>query len=233
MRNAVAQLGDRRETVAVLPTPTLPLSIGVALEDSSFGSAPWNATFALAAFEKAGALPQLAKLAEDHRAALAPIAADRLHKRLTRMALAFGNERDERRAMAWLSETSRLLADLPDDILGEAIDQAVKRSERGFLPAVGQIRAIADPLLRLRQRRASRLEAMAAAREAAPSSSCTTATSGSDADTPVHSAAEVAALNTRLRRFGCTTRYRVDGSTFQLAADDIDPADQRHEGASA
>lgn len=77
------------------------------------------------------------------------------------MSLAFGHERDPDRATAWLSEMGRLLMDLPGDILATAIDDAIKQSERGFLPAVGQIRAIAEPMVKDREREARRLEALA------------------------------------------------------------------------
>jgi hypothetical protein len=72
--------------------------------------------------------------------------------------MAHGHERDPVRIAAWLAETARLLADLPQDILAEAIDGAVKASARGFLPAVGEIRAIADPAFAARRLTIDRLE---------------------------------------------------------------------------
>jgi len=57
----------------------------------------------------------------------------------------------------WLKETARLLLDIPQDILQFSIDEAVKRSDRGFMPNVGQIRAIADPMFTERQTHHDRL----------------------------------------------------------------------------
>lgn len=51
-------------------------------------------------------------------------------------------------AKAWMHETSRLLEDLPQEILADAIDTAVKNSARGFMPSVGEIRAVAEPKIR-------------------------------------------------------------------------------------
>lgn len=62
-------------------------------------------------------------------------------------------------AKAWLHETGRLLRDLPLDILAEAIDEAVKRSLRGFMPTVGEIRAIAEPRVADRRRCLAQLRA--------------------------------------------------------------------------
>lgn len=84
------------------------------------------------------------------------------------MALAFGHERDPDRVAAWLAETGRLLLDLPGEILATSIDEAIKRSDRGFLPAVGQIRAIAEPMLATRERQARRLDALVGLIEDSP-----------------------------------------------------------------
>ncbi|MGT2515636.1 hypothetical protein ACVOMT_16630 [Sphingomonas panni] len=166
---------------------------------------------------------ELATIAANMQTALQPATHERRTKRLTRMGLAFGHERDADRAKMWLEETARLLADLPDDILGHAIDSAVKASERGFLPAVGQIRAFADPMLRDRREQAGRLAAMVAM-ASRPAGPTLPAPAPAD-DGPACDPADVARMNKVMRRLGCRTRYRADGTDYQLAADDADPAD--------
>lgn len=153
----------RREApvVAPSPTPSLPRTIASALKDSPYREEPWNAVDAYRQIEAGAALPDVRRLEHEHRASLAPVNGAWLKKRLSAMMLAFGHERDPDRVTAWLAETGRLLIDLPGDILATAIDEAIKRSERGFIPAVGQIRAIADPMVEQREREARRLEALA------------------------------------------------------------------------
>jgi hypothetical protein len=98
------------------------------------------------------------------REALQPVNGDWLTDRLSTMQLACTATSgwSDARATAWLHETQRLLADLPHDIVASAIDQAVVQSGRGFLPSVGEIRAIADPRFDDRRRVLRRLESVAA-----------------------------------------------------------------------
>jgi hypothetical protein len=60
----------------------------------------------------------------------------------------------------WLAETARMMEDLPHDLLGFAIDDAVKSRSNGFIPSVGEIRAIADPLVAERRLQLDRLGAL-------------------------------------------------------------------------
>ena len=168
------------------------------------------------------------------RASLHPCNRDWLKKRLSAMALAFGHERDPERLAAWLSETGRLLLDLPQDILADAIDEAIKRSERGFRPAVGQIRAIADPAAAIRRQQADRLDAMARV--------ITKQTGGSSTNVVrpwEHNVAErvipdddriapdrIVAFNRNMKKFGCSTRCAEDGRTYELQRGQLDPADE-------
>lgn len=162
MSAAVHQLPTRREAEAAAPLspPVLPPTISSALRDNSYSSEPWNAAEALRRIADRAAVPDVRRCALQHRASLAPVDRAWLKRRLLVMMAAFGHERDPERVSAWLAETGRLLIDLPGSILSEAIDEAIKRSERGFLPAVGQIRAIAEPLVAEREREARRLEAI-------------------------------------------------------------------------
>jgi len=102
-----------------------------------------------------------------HNRALAPCGNDWLQKRLRLLwkSSPVGGSID---ATAWLHETGRLLADLPQDILAAAIDQAVMKSERGFMPGVGEIRALAEPELAKRRLAKWRLEQVAAHKRTAP-----------------------------------------------------------------
>lgn len=145
-----------------------------ALADSQFTSLPWSAAHAAKAFHPAS----LPRLIAAHDAALHPVSADWLQKRL-RLLWKSSVVNGSLDATAWLHETGRLLADLPQDILAEAIDRCVMDSERGFMPTVGQIRAIAEPKLRTREMRARRLVAIrdgAGSEPAAPGKQETPAT---------------------------------------------------------
>jgi hypothetical protein len=96
------------------------------------------------------------------RAACQPVDGNWLIDRLSTMQLAMTNGWSEAKATAWLHEMQRLLADLPQDLLSGAIDQAIQKSERGFMPTVGEVRAIAEPRFADRQRILRRLEGVAA-----------------------------------------------------------------------
>lgn len=116
-------------------------------------------------------------LIASHERALTPVASDWLQKRL-RLLWKSSTPSGSLDATAWLHETGRLLSDVPADILAPAIDEAVKRSERGFMPTVGEIRAIADPLLLQRRRDLGRLKLVRdfqpePKRELAPEDRCT------------------------------------------------------------
>lgn len=70
---------------------------------------------------------------------------------------------DPRQLAIWMSETSRLLANVPHDILAHSIDLAVQSSRHGFMPSVGEIRAVADPLAAERSQQLDRLDQMLSA----------------------------------------------------------------------
>lgn len=118
----------------------------------------------------------LPALIRQHEAALSPTPqhwlAERLQKLWKSMTVPNAFE-----AISWMHETGRLLVDIPQDILAFAIDEAVKRSARGFLPSVGEIRAIAEPKLLERKRHLGRLKIIrdmpAPAKPLAPEDRCT------------------------------------------------------------
>lgn len=91
-----------------------------------------------------------------HRQAMAPSPTDWLQKRL-RLLWKSMNPGGGLDAAAWLHETGRLLQDIPQDILGEAIDDAI-RNGKGYMPSVGEIRQQANAALVARKTQLLRLE---------------------------------------------------------------------------
>lgn len=99
--------------------------------------------------------------AEFHAAAaeiaplLEPIPRDRLVDRLTALGMLLAPNRPAPEARIWIAETSRLLGDLPEDILCGAIDEMILGCK--FLPTISEIRERADPPFEKRQRQHARL----------------------------------------------------------------------------
>lgn len=107
--------------------------------------------------------------------ALAPVPTEWLAERL-RLLWKSSPVNGSLDATAWVHETGRLLMDIPQDILATAIDEAVKKSERGFMPTIGEIRKIAEPRLRDLRLERWRLEQVVAHEEpktAEPEPRCT------------------------------------------------------------
>ena len=219
--NNLARLDDRRQITTPSATPSLPPTIASTLADNRFRSTPWNAADAMFSIVSTEERRQVVKGARVYRSSLAPCPRDWLKKRLSSMAMAHGHEKDPDRAAARLQETGRLLWDLPHDILAHSIDEAIKRSERGFMPAVGQIRAIADPLVATRREETYRLEAMAQvidgqsrrAQNVRPWERIVADVAPEEDRIP---ASDIAAFNRNMRKFGLAMRCRADGSTFNL-----------------
>ena len=219
--NNLARLDDRRQIITPSATPSLPPTIASTLADNRFRSTPWNAADAMFSIVSSEERRQVVEGARVYRSSLAPCPRDWLKKRLSSMAMAHGHEKDPDRAAAWLQETGRLLWDLPHDILAHSIDEAIKRSERGFMPAVGQIRAIADPLVATRREETYRLEAMAQVidgqsrrdQNVRPWERIVADVAPEEDRIP---ASDIAAFNRNMRKFGLAMRCRADGSTFNL-----------------
>lgn len=127
----------------------------LALVDNPYLPGRWNLEDAAKKIHPSS----LPRLIAAHDAALAPVSKHWLSERLKLLwkSSVVNGSFD---AVSWLHETGRLLCDLPHDLLSEAIDRAVMDSAQGFMPTVGQIRAIADPRLRERQQMAARLAAI-------------------------------------------------------------------------
>jgi hypothetical protein len=61
-------------------------------------------------------------------------------------------------AMEWLAETGRLIKHLPLDIVAHAIDETIRRSDKGFTPTASEILKHANVLIGERLRIRRRLE---------------------------------------------------------------------------
>ncbi|BCA57712.1 hypothetical protein [Sphingomonas sp. HMP6] len=134
-----------------LPKLMTPLA-ALALTDSADGT--WSRGHAIATIDREGidAKQLLLQIEQE----LQPVRDDWLDKRL-RLLWKSSTPANSLDATAWLHETLRLLHDLPGIILAEAIDAAVQNSLRGFMPTIGEIRAIAMPKVEERKRQAARL----------------------------------------------------------------------------
>jgi hypothetical protein len=97
-------------------------------------------------------------------AAQAPAAPQWLGERLAVLWTTYMAARtsDPDAATVWLVEIARLLSDLPHDIVAFAIDETIRTTRHGFIPSVGEIRGIADPLAHERDRQVQRLAAIVA-----------------------------------------------------------------------
>lgn len=175
-------------------------------------------------------------MADAAAATMKPLEPRALADRLTVLWLAMGHAKGTDQAKAWLHEMTRLLIDLPGGILLEAIDEAVKQSDRGFLPSVGAVRKIAEPAVEERRRKVARLDAMARLQEsgAQVKPAARIGVAGSErTEAEALSPAEVPEANRLMKRFGAATRYRADGTPFQLQPGDLDPCEPEQPAEAA
>lgn len=165
-----------------------------ALEDSPFhaaGTHAWETERALDLAARRGAEATIAIARRDLEAAMNPAPSQWFGKRLPVLWTLFmaSREADHRALTIWMTETAHLLSDLPHDIVAFAIDQAIRSSRHGFIPSVGEIRRIADPLVAERECHIQRLGKMQAAladpEASAERAERRRAQSQSAADTPV------------------------------------------------
>lgn len=120
-----------------------------------------DAVRGIARLKRDGLVDTIPALSTAAIAALAPVSTTALVDRLTLLGLSMPGGKDGPQMSAWLHETGRLLHDLPEDILFNAIDECVKEPGRIFVPTVGEIREKAAGPLRQRERTAARLRKMA------------------------------------------------------------------------
>lgn len=125
----------------------------------------WDVEHALDLAAAAGVEGEVASTLSDLRAALNPASSQWFGKRLPVFWTLFMAARpaDPRALTIWMAETARLLGDIPQDIVAYAIDEAIRTSGHGFMPSVGEIRSIADPLIAERRLYVQRLVEMEAA----------------------------------------------------------------------
>lgn len=143
--------------------PSLSQGVQAALSEPFSGQ--WDAERALDHLDRLGIEQSVDQELGALTSASMPAPRPWFGKRLSSLWTLFMAARQaEPRAMtAWMIETARLLADLPFDIVGFAIDEAIRTARHNFIPSVGEIRAIADPLARQRQQQIDRLENLSAA----------------------------------------------------------------------
>jgi hypothetical protein len=141
---------------AHLQAPTLPPALSTALEGAW---ANWEPRLSLGIAKRDGQIDLVPDAASAAQLALVPVNHDRLVDRVTAHGMMMAPNRRPDEAVIWVREMCRLLGDLPEAILGEAIDEVIKTST--FLPTVAEIRAKAEPLLARKRRLAARLAAMA------------------------------------------------------------------------
>lgn len=184
------------------------------------GENRWNPRDALDEIERAGLADRVPQLSEQMTLALHPVSPEWLCDRLSLLWLMNGTGGSSpERAKAWLSETGRLLGDLPQDIVAKAIDDAVRSATVDFLPGVGTIRAIAEPVLQ-RRRVAARRLGLVANLMFEPSTAARRKPDASRAE-PINiedrlPPAEVDETNRLMERLGLRQRYRPDGSGYQI-----------------
>jgi len=127
------------------------------------GGPLWRPERALDSLHRAGLEGQVPEFRANLAAAQVPARRKWLEQRLASFFVLFNPTRevDSRAFAVWNDEMARLLGDLPHDILAWSIDQAIKVSNHGFMPSVGEIRAIADPLVLSRAQQIDRLRQLA------------------------------------------------------------------------
>lgn len=140
-------------------------SLRPALDDNPFlfdGGPAWRTERALDAARLSGSLDQIPAARLALTEAMAPPPPAWFGKRLPVLWTLFMTARqaDPRALTVWMAETAYLLGDLPHDIVAFAIDEAIKASGHGFMPSVGEIRRVADPLVAARRQDVERLEMM-------------------------------------------------------------------------
>lgn len=127
-----------------------------------YGSDPYaSGKKALARAKHEGLLDAIPALADRAAAALQPVDSKRLLDRLTLLGMTMLHGKSAEEQRAWLHETVRLLSDLPERIVFDAVDSCVKEPGRVFAPTVGEILAKAGPVLERAERQAANLRQLA------------------------------------------------------------------------
>ncbi|MDP9424017.1 MAG: hypothetical protein M3Q19_14510 [Pseudomonadota bacterium] len=139
----------------------LGLNVGLSSFSSDYSYDHRDQLRALSRARNEGFLEAIPAIADKAAAALLPVERQPLIDRLTMLGMSMANGKDSDQVRAWLHETARLLADLPQSVLFDAIDECVKEPGRVFVPSVGEIREKASASLRRKESHAARLRRLA------------------------------------------------------------------------
>ena len=175
----------------------------------------WDSTHALAVLKRDGSIDGIPELAHQAAASCRPCDRSKLVQRLTALGMVMSPNRPSAEATMWVHEMARLLSDLAEDVVLEAID--AHQLECKFLPTVAEIRERADPTMTQRRKDASRLDAMArliASGAPIPELAAPAPPKPRAPDQPM-TAAQAEEMNAILGRIGAATRYRPDGSRYE------------------
>jgi hypothetical protein len=202
------------------------------ISSKAVGKLPTVPTWALANPYGAGWTSQhaLAAMSEDQRRQIPAIASDaerlcqpmnheRLVQRLTALGMVMSPNRPPAEASMWVRETARLLSDIAEDVLCESIDELQKRLK--FLPTIAEIRELADPVMERRRSDRAKLDAMRRYLESGkPIGEFVRAEHKRpimDRRGEEMTEAECEELNRVLESAGACSRYRPDGSRYEVA----------------
>lgn len=135
-------------------TPSFKPELALALADRQFvydGSPAWSPERAArTAAGKGITAAEVAAVASKLEQSQKPAPRGWIIDRLTVLATLYSVGRHAPAAAdltVWLSESARLLADVPHDILATAIDRAIVTRTHGFMPSIGEIMTVAEPMV--------------------------------------------------------------------------------------
>lgn len=144
-----------------LASPSM-LSVLEDRNSTGDGRPRWDVEYALDFAHRQGIQTDVADTRQELADAMACAPQDWLNKRLGVLWTMFsvGRPVDKHALTVWMAESANLLCDLPHDILAHSIDEAIRKTPHGFVPSVGEIRRIADPLADERRQHIDRLSQM-------------------------------------------------------------------------
>lgn len=178
----------------------------------------WDSRRALAALDQ-GQRAEIQTLAAVAERACQPCPAKKLTERLTALGMTMAPNRPPAEATMWLHETARLLSDIAEDVLMESIDELQKRMK--FLPTVAEIRELVDPVMDDRREKRSRLDAMRRYLESGQPigqlAQIEPKRNVMDRRGAPMTAEETEEMNGILAGLGACTRYREDGSRYEVS----------------
>lgn len=139
------------------------LCLALADDAFRFGGPAWTPERALDIAAQKGVEESVPDERRALEAAMRPAPAQWMADRLTVLWATYMAARtapDPRALAVWMAETSRMLIDIPHDIIAHSIDTAMQKSRHGFIPSIGEIRQFAEPLAEERTQQLARLGRM-------------------------------------------------------------------------